>query len=329
MLPISSSDCINNRKIIRFKGNSVSSLIQQGDAALNANRANEALTTYKKAQSQSSSDVSLYKKIGKAYYKLKNYDMAAENFQKYLEENSDDVDCLIELGETLRQKGNYEQAIKIFEKACSLDKSNDLAKRSLLEAKNNLLSAYNPERAAKEKNEYAAQNLKAALDMTVGYMTPEYMADLKDLTIKFDKTSEMSGTANIAQYENSKNCVTVSDRYIYAAPQVIAAYLAHESVHAKDNDPYTSIREEQDAYAVAAKFWIKNANGVKDPEMDYAAKLYKSSPSALSKRVEEIYKLRDPSIAATSPNHPPNQKSHFWNRADKAASQSIKYDVIA
>ena len=64
--------------------------------------------------------------------------------------------------------------------------------------------------------------------------------------------------------------------------------------------------------------------------MDYAAGLYQQSPSALDNRVEEIYTLRDPSIAQTSPNHPPEKLFHFNPLKKKAASQSLKqYDVIA
>ena len=141
----------------------------------------------------------------------------------------------------------------------------------------------------------------------------------------------MGGTGNIAQYENHKNTITVSDSYIYASSQVIAAYLVHEALNAHDNDAYTSVREEQDAYELAAKFWIKHANGIKDPEMDYAAGLYLQSPKTLKDRVGEIYKLRDPSIPMTSPNHPPKLLSiGLLNKTTEHASQSLKkYDVIA
>ena len=223
-----------------------------------------------------------------------------------------------------------EEVLKSFEKAASLDSSNDLANRSILETKNNILSIYSPQKAQTEKAEQAQKNLRAALDMTVKYMTPEFMQGLKDVVITFGETASMGGTSNIAQYENHKKTITISNAYIYAAPQVIAAYLSHESVHAHDNDPYTSIKEEQDAYQIAAKFWMKNSNGVKDPEMDYAVSLYKQSPSTLNDRVAEIYKLRDPDIADTSPNHPPKKLFHFNTSKTKAASQSIKsYDVIA
>ncbi len=313
-----------------FSANNVSSLIEQGDKALNENKFEEALKYYQQANQAAPDENTIYRKMAKAYHNLKDYVSAEKNFKIYLENSPDDADCWIELGETQRQNGHYQSALASFEKAYSLDSSNDLAKRNIMETKNNILSVYYPQQAAAEKQQYALQNLKTALDMTVKYMTPSYMQDIADVTIDFGKTSDMGGTSNIAQYENYKKSITVSDSYIYAAPQVIAAYLVHESVHAKDKDAYTSVREEQDAYRAAAKFWIQNSNGVKDPEMDYAADLYKQSPSSLDDRVEEIYTLRDPSIAATSPNHPPDKLFHFNFLKKDAASQSLKqYDIIA
>lgn len=313
-----------------FAGYDVSDLLSQGDNALNNNKFDEALKYYTEANKKNPDELQTYRKLGKTYFNLKDYRASEQYYQTYLSQRPEDVDTWIDLGETQRRNGQYQKALKSFEKAQSLDNSNDLANRSILETKNNILSIYNPERARAEKQAYAAKNLREALNMTVQYMTPAYMQGLDDVVIEFGKTASMGGTTNIAQYENYKSKITVSDTYIYAAPQVIAAYITHESVHAHDKDPYTSIREEQDAYQVATKFWIQNSNGVSDPEMDYAAELFQQSPTTLNNRVAEIYKLRDPDIAATSPNHPPKKLFHFNPTKSKAASQSIKtYDVIA
>lgn len=321
----------NQRPAASFKGEDVTGLLTQGDDALNSNNNEEALKLYKQAADKAPDDVNVLRKIAKAQFKLKDYASAEENFKKFLEKNPQDADCLIELGETQRQKGCYKDALDSFKKASEYDNGNDLAKRSIAETENNILSIYNPLKAKEEKNAQAAENLKKALDMTVKYMSGAFMSELKDVTVKFGKTETMGGTANIAQYENSKKCITVSDSYIYAAPQVIAAYLTHESIHASDKDSYTSVREEQDAYAVAAEFWSKNSDGIKDPEMDYAAGLYKESPDKLNKRVEEIYMMRDSSIAKTSPNHPKEAAAApISGSSDNSASQPLKqYDVIA
>lgn len=313
-----------------FKGSNNTGLIETGDQALNENKNAEALEAYKQALSVEPNNESLNRKIAKAYHKLQNYSSAEENFKIYLERNQDDAQAWIELGEAQRLKGSYSDAIQSFEKALSLDENNDLAKRSILEAKNNELSIFAPQKAAAQKRAYAQQNLQQALQMTVSYLSPEYMRELSDIQIKFGHTASMGGTSNIAQYENSIKTITVSNDYQYAAPEVIAAYLVHESIHAHDKDAYTSVREEQDAYVTATKFWIQNSNGIKDPEMDYAANLYKKSPDTLKKRVEEIYVLRDPSIAKTSPNHPPHKKNRFSFHKQDAANQPLAtYNIIA
>jgi len=236
-----------------FKGASVSELLKKGDKALNENHFADALTHYSKASSLEPENAELYKKTARAQFGLKDYKSAEENFKIYLSENPDDIDVIIELGETQRLSGFYKKALETFTRAQKLDNKNDLASRSILETKNNMLAVFSPEKAKKEKDDYAAKNLRRALELTVDYMTPEYMSDFKNVKVQFAETESMGGTQNIAQYENYKQAITVSNSYIYASPQVIAAYLAHESVHAHDNDAYTSVAEEQDAYETAAK----------------------------------------------------------------------------
>lgn len=335
MLPLSSFSNINSiktsyKKQPAFCAVDVSGIIANGDKALNENRINDALNFYNQALQKNPDETVLYRKLGKTYFKMKDYVSAENSFKTYLTSNSEDTDGWIELGEVQRQRGYYSSAIESFKKALTIEPENDLAKRSIKQTENNMLAVYSPVRAQREKNEYAMKNLNTALQMAVNYLTPQYFQDLSDVVICFGETASMSGTSNIAQYEDYKRTITVSNDYIYAAPQVIAAYLTHESVHAKDNDAYTSIREEQDAYEAAAKFWIKHSGGVQDPEMDYASQLYSKSPQALKDRVGEIYALRDPSIAQTSPNHPPEKKIHFNFLKKKAAGQPIKpYNVIA
>lgn len=341
MIPISSYS-LNQYHLLRqteksenvglpaFQASGISDLLSQGDKALNENRLQDALKFYNEAKAKDPNNSIVYRKIAKTQQSLKDYASAQKNYETYLEANPNDVDTIINLGEVQRQQGLYKIALATFERASKLAPNNDLAKRSILETKNNLLAAYDPAKARREKQEYAAKNLTEALNMTVEYMTPEYMKDLTDVVIQFGETAQMGGASNIAQYENYIKTITVSDSYIYASPQVIAAYLSHESVHAHDKDPYTSIREEQDAYEVATKFWLQHSNGIEDPEMDYAAELYNQSPATLKNRVEEIYLLRDPSITKTSPNHPPQKKFTLNPFKKNVASVPIKtYDVIA
>lgn len=309
-------------------GNS-QSLVEQGNSYLRVNEFDKAVECYEKAVQMSPDDLTIYLKLGKAYKGKEDYANASQSLENYIASAPDDTDATILLGECYNKQGQYVKAQAQYERAIELDPSNDSAQRSLLETKNNILNCYDPSTAIVQKRQQALNNLNQALSLAKGYLPAGYFKDMGDLVISFDKTAQMGGTSNIAQYEHGQRKITVTDNYIYAAPQLVTAYLVHEFVHAKDKDAYTSIREEQDAYRQAAEFWIQNSNGIKDPEMDYAAGLYKQSPTALDKRVEEIYTLRDPQIARTSPNHPPNSKRSAASQALSANSgQPLKENAV-
>ncbi|MDD3237492.1 MAG: tetratricopeptide repeat protein [Candidatus Gastranaerophilales bacterium] len=284
--------------------NDSKTLLQEGNTHLRANEFDKAIDCYKKSIELRPDYVDTFYQMGKAYRGMEDYTNAISSLETYTAEKNKDTDAIIMLGECYSDSGYFNKAKAEFSKAITLDPANDLAKRNLKETDNLILSCFAPEKAMKQRQEQAYSNLSQALKMCEKYLSPSYFKDMGDLTVCFDKTAKLGGTSNIAQYENTKQKISVTDSYVYAAPEIVTAYLVHEFVHAKDNDPYTSVREEQDAYQAATEFWVKNSDGINDPEMDYAANLYKENPQKLANRVEEIYKLRDPKIAMTSPNHP-------------------------
>ena len=306
-------------------------LVQDGNAYLKKNEYDKAIDCYKQSIDLRPEFSDTYYQLGKAYKGKEDYPNAISSLETYLKGKDQDVEAVILLGECYNQTGTYAKAKEQFNKAMVIDPSNDYAKRNMLETNNLILSCYDPITAMKEKRVQAINNLNQALDMAKGYLSTGYFKDMADVSIAFDKTAKLGGTSNIAQYEHSKRKITVTDTYVYAAPQIVSAYLVHEFVHAKDKDSYTSVREEQDAYNKATEFWLDNSKGIKDPEMDYAADLYKQSPQTLSNRVEEIYKLRDPNIAMTSPNHPSRSKKiSAQNLTQLNSGQPISnYDVIS
>lgn len=307
-------------------------LAEQGKDYAKHQKYDEAVDCFKKSIDIRPEAKDTYLELGKVYLRQEKYPDASSSIEIYLKSNQSDVDAILLLGDSYKGSGRYNDAIGQYSKATQLEPDNDLAQRSLKTVKNDLLACVDKQRADKEKYETAVANLKQAVSMAKGHLPSGYCKDLSDLTIVFDKTSKLSGTSNIAQYEHAKKKITVTSDYIYAAPNIVTAYLVHEFVHAKDKDSFTSVHEEQDAYREAAKYWENNSNGVKDPEMDYVVGLYKQAPDNLDSRVAEIYKLRDPDIAATSPNHPPlTSKVAASQGLDLSASgQPIKnYDVIA
>ena len=308
---------------------------EQGNEYLKMNELDKAIECYNKAISISPKFAEAYFNLGKAYKLKKDIPLAINALEHAKKLNPKDSEIITTLGETYKENGQYSLAISNFEHALRIDESSDFAKRNLEETKNLKHAIFYPEEAFKQKKAQAQKNLNEAIAIAKNYLPNGYMKDLSDVCVAFDTTNEMGGRSNIAQYEHAKRKITVTGDYIWANPRIVGAYLVHEFVHAKDNDPYTSITEEQDAYEQAAKFWVTKhptdtVPPVKDPEMDYVGELYNSSPTALKERVAEIYKLRDPSITRTSPNHPPRSIAASASLNEDIEAESLRsYDIIA
>lgn len=288
-----------------FQGNSqeFKKYTEQGNTFLKTGRFDEAIAMLKKAHELDKKDKDTNLKLARAYTYKKQHKQAIPHFENYLAQSPEDLEIQTLLGISYRETGKYNDAKKKFNDVLEKDTDYDFARRSLLETENWQLGVFNPKKAFQERQATADKNLRLAFEQAQQYLPADYFSDLGDVSISFDTTAKMGGRSNIAQYEHQKRKISVTSDYIYASPNLVTSYLIHEFVHAKDNDPYTSIKEEQDAYRVQAEYWLKNSNNVKDPEMDYATSLYKQSPKALADRVAEIYKLRSPGISETSNGH--------------------------
>lgn len=290
----------------------------------------KAINLYKQALMYNPDDYDTNLNLAKTY-KLNGDDKnAIPYFEKVEKANPADLENITILGECYKNIGQYKNAERHFLKVLKQDPNYDYANRNLLDTQNLMLACYNPSLAYKERQAAATQNLNTAISMATSFLPKNVVKNIQDVTITFAKTAKMGGRSNIAQYEHNSpdgRKISVMDDYTYANPVIVATYLTHEGIHAADKDPYTSIREEQDAYRVQAEFWVKNAKNIEDPEMNYVADLYKQSVKSLDNRVAEIYKLRDPNIAEVSPNHPPGTK--MAAAAAMNSNQPLKaYDII-
>ena len=164
MISINSSPNISNIQLKKaskpsFSAVDVSDIIAKGDIALNENRLEEALNCYSQALNKNPQETILYRKLGKTYSQMKDFSSAEKSFVEYLKTDESESEVWIDLGETQRQQGKYQAAIQSFDKAISIEPNNDVAKRSLMLTKNNMLAIFSPEQARKEKNDYASKNL--------------------------------------------------------------------------------------------------------------------------------------------------------------------------
>lgn len=289
----------------------------------------KAIELYEKALQINPNDADVHLNLAKTYSYSNRYREAIPHLEAYIKVRPDDIENMTLLGECYKKSGMFSKSMEYFNRALSIEPNYDYAKRNLLDAQNLYLQCIDPVRGRKERYNTAINNLTEAVKIAKNFFPKGYTDDMKDITVSFDKTSKMGGRSNIAQYEHTKRKISVTDEYTYANPKLTGAYIIHEFVHGKDNDAYTSVREEQDAYRTQAKYWTQNVFDVYDPEMDYVSNLYKQSAEALDERVAEIYRLRDPGIAETSYNHPPGTKKTNARKASKVKSEPLKaYDII-
>ena len=301
----------------------------KADEFLKNGNFDKAIEYYKAVLAQSPDDSEVNLSLAKTYTYNNQYKQAIPHLENYLKARPDDIENITLLGECCKKSGMFSKSIEHFNKALAIEPSYDYARRNLLDAQNLQLACYDPQKAKQERYNTAIKNLTEAVKIAKQNLPKGYTDNMKDIVVSFDKTSKMGGRANIAQYEHSKRKVSVTDEYTYADPQLTGAYVIHEFVHGKDNDPYTSIREEQDAYRVQAKYWVDNVKNIYDPEMDYVADLYKQSAKALDDRVAEIYRLRDPGIPETSYNHPPTKgKAAAFSLSSSAGKPLKAYEII-
>lgn len=286
----------------------------RADEFIKSGQFENAMTCYKELLKYDNNDAQTHLDIAKTYGYQNRFKEAIPHLHAYLEQNPEDLENTTFLGECYKKSGMFSKSIEYFEKVLKIEPKYDYARRNLLDAQNLYKQCIDPTKARKERYDYAVKNLSEAVKIAKKFFPRGYLDDMKDIVVSFDKTQAMGGRSNIAQYEHGKRKISVTEDYTYADPKLIGAYLIHEFVHGKDNDAYTSICEEQDAYRTQAQYWTKCVKNVYDPEMDYVAKLYKESAKTLDDRVAEIYKARDPNIAETSYNHPPSEKSGFFGK---------------
>jgi len=278
-------------------------LKQQADKMTLNKSFEKAKELYKESLVESPHDVDVYYNLGKVYSKTGDYDNAIKAYKKIIEITPKDVEVLTLLGENYNKSGNNEEALKYFKMAVDIDPKYDQAQRQRKETENLMLEKVMPFYAREKKKKQAEENLVKALNIVMQKAPADLADNLYGIKFTFSTTGSLSGHPNIAQYEYGTNTTVITDKYIWASPEVVAAYIVHESVHSRDNDPFTSIAEEQDAYRAAVKFWIENSRGIKDPELDYAKNLYLSDPVDLDRKVEQVYSSRDKSMPTSSPGH--------------------------
>lgn len=282
----------------------------------------KAIEFYEKALQYDPNYTDVLYNLGRTYRDTGKINQAINTFNKLLAINPNDFESRTLLGEFYEDAGSIDNALAEYKKVLQVEPNYDYARRNLQSARVKKIALTNPKYADQIIQQAAKDNLEKALKLIQEKAPPYITANLQGLTIAFGLTEEVNKYENLAQYENSNKRILISNKLVFASPNVIATYLVHEAVHGGDRDPITSIREEQDAFREMTKFWIETNNGIIDPDLTLAMNLYLQHPDKLDAKVENLYVKRDPNIRKTSPNHgePSNNGSLLDTLYDKLRS---------
>jgi tetratricopeptide (TPR) repeat protein len=263
----------------------------------------EAINHYKKALELDPVYTDVLYNLGRTYSDMGQPTEAIKTFQRLLEISPQDYESRTLLGEFYEEINSLDAAMAEYEKVLQQAPNYDYARRNLSNVYVKKVALSDPDQANQIIQQTAKENLQKALKLVQEQAPPYIVQNLQGLTIAFGPTEAINKYENLAQYEHSNKRILTSNKLIFASPNVIATYLVHEAVHAGDKDAITSIREEQDAFREMTKFWIATNNGVIDPDLTLAMRLYTQAPEKLDQKVEDLYTKRDPRIRRTSPGH--------------------------
>ncbi len=129
---------------------------------------------------------------------------------------------------------------------------------------------------------------------------PQKQAHVIRQAVRF--TDDMASTV-VGDYDAPTQTMNLSGELRLAPPPVLAAYMAHELVHAQDGDTLTSVAEEQDAYLESVHVWSRVKGQAQDANLDEALALYQQHPLIFLQKVAEVYRTRHEDMQPTSPGH--------------------------
>lgn len=251
-----------------------------------------------------------YYNLGKVYHLLGQDDDAINAFQHLVALTPDDHEARTFLAERYSDRSDFRGALREYRTILDQEPSFDPAFRNYQYAYVQQLATSKPEAAQRLYSRYSEANLHQAKGLAKEYFEltrQPILAKLSaEIPYQFAPTQSVQGNPNLAEYDYyfapPQGLIRLSPELAFAHPNVLAAYMVHELIHANDRDPLTSITEEQDGYWEQARFWSMYKGDVLEPNLDLAVRLGRESKARLDRKVWEVYSQRG-TLPDTSPGH--------------------------
>ena len=278
-----------------------------------------------------------YYNLGKIYTITGDNRRAIEAYRRLLIIKPEDYETRVLLAQRYADNQQYNAALEQYETVLNQKPNFDPASRNRQYLLNKLQAIEQPELAGQIFNQKAQQTLGQAKSLVKAYYQQHHQREsiklLEKLSFQFSPTEARQSGNNMAEYDNKfgqYGIIRIRPELAYANHRVLGAYIIHEMIHALDQDPLSSVIEEQDAYRKQAQFWIQQKGQVEDPNLDLASDLYTKSVDLLDQEVRRSYG-DDDLLPEKSPGHglPKNAESLLeYNRQKLNKLKSFQMERI-
>jgi tetratricopeptide (TPR) repeat protein len=208
--------------------------------------------------------------------------------------NPSDVEAWLRLGESYDHNRQPALALQALDRVLALQPYHDVANRKkawlLFRLGSAALDAVKPGLSRQLLN----QKQRMAFDKAHKVLHDMAKQGLVTLPGRFKQvtchvTDFELGSPSLAEYDATTDSIRTIPELVFADANVLAAYLAHEYVHAQDKDNHTDVAEELNGYLASIQVWLSGKGLLTEPNLDYATDLSKQGLTALSQRIERVY----------------------------------------
>lgn len=306
-------------------------LKEQGNAWRRQGQPLRAIQAYAHAIDSDPSYTDPYFNMGQAYLSLGDRAQAIASFQRLLSVDPGDHDARVVMANQMMLSGRVAEAQAQYRLTLTQAPTFDPAARqwAYLQLLTFARTQSDPLATIAAGLQQAGSNGLAQARRLLGeYLVSHGRAALMPVLdrarIEFASTQQVNNVANMAEYDHfAGRVIRFAPEMAFARPNVLAAYLAHELVHAADDDAVTSVSEEQDGYRALADVWGALKGDTLDPNLDLALKYLRENPPRLNQKVRELYRLREPGLGDTSPGHGQPLRSPETSAPTRAAAPGV------
>jgi Tfp pilus assembly protein PilF len=264
---------------------------QQGNAYKAQGQLAKAAQCYWQAVQHAPQFAPAWFNLGVVYLEQQQWQTAQHAFAQYVQLMPQDVTARLRLAHCYQQTGHVWQAVAQYQNVLKQSPQQDDAQRELKWLLFQQAQHWWPANAQQRLAVQQAQTLQQAQTILAAH----YQQRGKSLPERWQSVPQQFRVftpqeTHTAEYNPDQDAIWLRQELAFAHPTVVAAYLAHEWVHAAQADADTSLAEETQAYVASLLLWHAQRGPIRESNLDQVVELWaKGGYPTLYKRVAQTY----------------------------------------